>query len=285
MDVSSHPENARLWHPASLDGLELLSARFVDHRFAPHVHDGYVIAVLEAGAERYRYRGEEHLVSAGGLALLNPDEVHTGHKGHDDGWRYRVFYPPAELFQALLGELDLPAQSAPRFAGSVHRDADLVARLLELHRQLESGASALQQQTAWRETMLALLQRHAGLGPARAPGLEPLAVGHAKELLRARLAEPPSLDELAAAVNLSPFHFARVFRRATGMPPYAWLKQLRLDQARGLFKLGLAPAAVAVQLGFSDQSHLNRQFKQAYGVTPGEYRQACARSPGTAPLA
>lgn len=277
MDASIHSENARLWHPASLDGLELLCARFVDHRFAPHVHHGYVIAVLEAGAERYRYRGEEHLVSAGGLALLNPDEVHTGHKGHDDGWRYRVFYPPAALFQSMLDELDLPARSAPRFSGSVHRDADLVARLLGLHRHLESGASALQQQTAWRETMLALLQRHAGLGPARAPGLEPLAVGLAKELLRARLAEPPSLEALAAAVNLSPFHFARVFRRATGMPPYAWLKQLRLDQARGLFKLGLAPAAVAAQLGFSDQSHLNRQFKQAYGVTPGEYRQACAR--------
>ncbi|WP_263138535.1 AraC family transcriptional regulator [Pseudomonas sp. RIT-PI-AD] len=276
MDRPSARENAHLWHPPSLEGLELLSARFVEHRFSPHAHEGYVIAVLEAGAERYRYRGEEHLVSAGGLALLNPDEVHTGHKGHDDGWRYRVFYPPAALLQALPVELELPAH-APRFAGSVHRDADLVCRLLELHRQLESGAPALQQQTVWRETMLAVLQRHAGLGQPRAPGTEPLAVRHAKELLRARLAEPPSLEALAAAVNLSPFHFARVFRRATGMPPHAWLKQLRLDQARGLLKCGLAPAAVATQLGFSDQSHLNRQFKQAYGVTPGDYRQACAR--------
>ncbi|MCY1439187.1 Arabinose operon regulatory protein [compost metagenome] len=97
-------------------------------------------------------------------------------------------------------------------------------------------------------------------------------------MLRERLAEPPSLEELAAAVRLSPFHFARTFRRATGMPPHAWLKQQRLDQARALLKAGCEPAGVAAQLGFADQSHLTRQFKQAYGVGPGEYRNACARS-------
>lgn len=90
-----------------------------------------------------------------------------------------------------------------------------------------------------------------------------------------RLAYPPSLEELATAVNLSPFHFARVFRQATGLPPHAWLKQRRLSRARELLKSDCLPFNVAFALGFSDQSHLNRQFKQAYGVTPGEYRRAC----------
>ncbi|MNE23662.1 Arabinose operon regulatory protein [compost metagenome] len=84
-------------------------------------------------------------------------------------------------------------------------------------------------------------------------------------------------------MNLSPFHFARVFRQATGLPPHAWLKQRRLEQARALLKDGCAPSSVAMQLGFADQSHLNRQFKQAYGVAPGEYRMACARSFKTDP--
>ncbi|HCF3089374.1 TPA: helix-turn-helix domain-containing protein, partial [Pseudomonas aeruginosa] len=49
-------------------------------------------------------------------------------------------------------------------------------------------------------------------------------------------------------------------------------------QARALLKSGRAPLEVALELGFADQSHLGRQFKQAYGVAPGEYRSACARS-------
>ena len=70
----------------------------------------------------------------------------------------------------------------------------------------------------------------------------------AKEPLASQLSEPPSLEELAAAVNLSPFHFTRVFRRATGLPPHAWLRQRRLEQARALLRSGCAAISVAMQL-------------------------------------
>jgi AraC-like DNA-binding protein len=56
--------------------------------------------------------------------------------------------------------------------------------------------------------------------------------------------------------------------------------QRRLEQARALLKNGSAPLSVAMQLGFADQSHLSRQFKQTYGVGPGEYRKACSGRPG-----
>lgn len=142
---------------------------------------------------------------------------------------------------------------------------------------LDQQASALQLQTAWREAILLLFQRHARLPEGLAPGHEPLAVSRAKELLSSQLAAPPSLEELARAVGLSAFHFARVFRRATGLPPHSWLMQRRLEQARALLRNGCAPLTVAMQLGFADQSHLSRQFKQAYGVAPGQYRQASSR--------
>lgn len=270
-------EQSRFSSVSDLGGLELLSARFIEHSFDPHVHDSYAIAVLEEGAERYRYRGAEHVAAAGSFALLNPDEVHTGSRASEQGWRYRVYYPRPEQFQDLLGELELPHGSAPMFDGSVHGDVDLVAALGQLHRLLECpAASTLQRQTLWREVMLQLLQRHARVPLVRPVGHEPGVVARAKELLAAGLAEPPSLEQLAAEVNLSPFHFSRVFRRATGLPPHAWLKQRRLEQARALLRSGCAPLQVALQLGFSDQSHLSRQFKQSYGVSPGEYRRACA---------
>lgn len=270
-------EQSRFSSVRDLGGLELLSARFIEHSFDPHVHDTYAIAVLEEGAERYRYRGAEHLAAAGSFALLNPDEVHTGSKASEQGWRYRVFYPHAQQFRELLAELEMPHGSAPMFQGSVHHDADLVAALGQLHRLLECPEiPALQRQTLWREVMLQLLQRHARTPEVQDAGREPQAVARAKEVLAASLVEPPSLEELASAVNLSPFHFARVFRRATGLPPHAWLKQRRLEQARALLKGGCTPLNVAMQLGFADQSHLTRQFKQAYGVAPGEYRSACA---------
>lgn len=267
-------ESIRFWQTAPLAGVELLSARYIEQRFVPHVHDGFVIGLIMAGAQRYRYRGAEHLAGSGTLVLINPDELHTGHKGTDDGWLYRAFYPDNQQILSLLAELELPAAHLPTFGATLYRDPDLVSGFCQLHRLLESPASALQQQTVWREMMLVLLQRHAGVPQARSPGQEHRAIALAKDLMRTQLAAPPSLEALATAVNLSPFHFARVFRRATGLPPHTWLMQQRIAQARALLQGGCLPLEVASQLGFADQSHLSRQFKQVYGVGPGAYRSA-----------
>lgn len=275
-------ESIRFWQTAPLAGVELLSARYIDQRFAPHVHDGYVIGMIMAGAQRYRYRGAEHLAGSGTLVLINPDELHTGHKGTDEGWLYRAFYPDTGKIMALLDELELPTAPMPAFGATLYRDPDLVSGFCQLHRLLESPATALQQQTVWREMMMRLLQRHAAVQIPGKPGKEHRTVVQAKELLHAQLAAPPSLEELAAAVNLSPFHFARVFRRATGMPPHTWLMQQRIATARELLQSGCLPVEVATQLGFADQSHLSRQFKQVYGVGPAAYRSARQFSPDTA---
>ena len=269
-------EQTRFWESQALTGVELLHARYIEQRFAPHVHEGFVFTVIEGGAQRFRHRGSDHLAPVGSMVLINPDEVHTGSKAHEQGWWYRGFYPAPAQVQGVLAELELADRGMPSFGASVLQDLELHQVFGRLHRLLDGEACALQQQTAWREAILLLFQRHARIPQAREPGAEPRAVALAKELLAARLGEPPSLEELATLVHLSPFHFARVFRRATGLPPHAWLKQRRLEQARALLRSGCAPLQVALQLGFADQSHLNRQFKQSYGVSPGEYRRACA---------
>jgi len=268
-------EQAHLWQAPALGDVEMLHARYIQQRFAPHVHEGYVFTVIESGAQRFWHRGSEHLAPVGSMVLINPDELHTGATAHEAGWRYRGFYPEHERVSGVLDELELGRHGLPRFKDSVIQDPALAAAFSQLHKLSESCASALEQQTAGRPAGLALVQRHGHCAEPAAPGNEPLAVARARELLESQLAEPPSLEALAAAVNLSPFHFARVFRQATGLPPHAWLKQRRLARARELLRSGLPALEVAVTLGFADQSHLSRQFKQAYGVTPGAYRQAC----------
>lgn len=272
--MNGQQENARLWSARGLGGVELLHARYRRQRFAPHVHEGYVFTVIERGAQRFSHRGAEHLAAAGSMVLINPDELHTGATAVEEGWQYRGFYPTLAQLAPVFAELGRPLDATPAFATSVLHDPQVSAAFSHLHRLADHGAEALEQQTAWREALLLLFGRHARLGSLAEPGREPLAVQRARELLGQRLQQPPSLEELAQAVGLSPFHFLRVFRRATGLPPHAWLKQQRLTRAQGLLRAGWAPLEVALQLGFADQSHLTRQFKQAYGVAPGAYRRA-----------
>ena len=83
-----------------------------------------------------------------------------------------------------------------------------------------------------------------------------------------------TLTDLAEQVGLPPLALLRAFKAATGLPPYAYQTQLRLQRARGLLTAGLPAAEVALAVGFYDQSHLGRFFRTTYGVTLGQYAAA-----------
>jgi AraC-like DNA-binding protein len=101
----------------------------------------------------------------------------------------------------------------------------------------------------------------------------PAAVRKAREILHESLQDPPSLDDLAGTVGTGTFQLVRAFRAATGLPPHAYLNQVRVRQARRLLDQGLRPAEVAFRTGFADQAHLTRHFKRTVGVPPGAYRE------------
>jgi transcriptional regulator GlxA family with amidase domain len=121
-----------------------------------------------------------------------------------------------------------------------------------------------------------LLQAHSAAPPTngREPASRsPASVQAVRDLLPQRLADPPSLAELAAMTGLSQFALLRAFRGETGMPPHAYLNQLRVRRARQLLDRGLAPADVAAETGFADQAHLTRHFKRVVGVPPASYQR------------
>ncbi len=84
----------------------------------------------------------------------------------------------------------------------------------------------------------------------------------------------PTLAQLAAVVRLNPYHFARQFKAATGLPPHQYVILRRVERAKQLLQAGtdLSLAEVALRAGFSDQSQFSRHFKRLVGVTPGQFR-------------
>jgi AraC-like DNA-binding protein len=81
------------------------------------------------------------------------------------------------------------------------------------------------------------------------------------------------LDTLAREAGLSRFHLLRAFKQRYGLPPHAYQVRVRIAKALRLLRKRLPAAQVAVECGFTDQSHFTRHFKQVMGVTPGRYAQ------------
>ncbi|MFJ4849810.1 AraC family ligand binding domain-containing protein [Streptomyces sp. NPDC088733] len=265
-------ERARHWRHPGLPDVDLLRARYVRKTFVRHTHESFVIAGITGGVEAFHHHGRVERAGPGALALINPGEVHTGHAGVPEGWAYSVIYPGADVVAAVAAETTAIRGSA-RFATSVADDPQSVRLVTEVLRAAEAH-NALAADTMMRRVIARLLRDHGGTMAARVP----LTAGarnaqRARELLEARLADPPPLAELAAALDTSPFSLLRAFRELYGMPPHTWLTDARVRRARRLLDAGTAPAEAAVAVGFTDQPHLNRHFTRIVGVPPGAYRR------------
>ena len=96
------------------------------------------------------------------------------------------------------------------------------------------------------------------------------------EYIEEHLDGNPSLEQLAAVARLSVYHFARLFKAATGLPPHQYVILRRVERTKQLLQAGtdLSLAEVAAGAGFSDQSQFSHHFKRLVGVTPGQYRMS-----------
>jgi len=281
----AQPETARYWQHDTVPGVDLLRARYVTHRYGRHAHETYTFALIEAGVEEFDYGHQLLRAGTGSLALLNPDVAHTGRAGTPEGWTYRVLYPQVEVVSAAAAELGW-RPGTPYFPQTIVDDPASAALLRRAHRAAEHG-DQLASSSLLTAALGRLLTRHATPGRAM-PGqatqpravTAPAAVATVREVLAGQIADPPNLADLAAATGLSQFALLRAFRAATGLPPHAYLTQLRVRRARTLLDGGLPAGEVAALTGFADQAHLTRQFKRVLGVPPAAYQRERLRVAG-----
>jgi AraC-like DNA-binding protein len=150
--------------------------------------------------------------------------------------------------------------------------------VLTLHRALSQGASTLECESRFLWTLTQLIKRYADIvSTEQALGKEKSTIQQARRYIEEHFARGVHLRELAEHVGLSPYYLLRAFRAEVGMPPYAYLENMRVHHAQRLIEAGKPLAEVAHEVGFSSQSHLTNRFKKIIGATPGQYAQQVRR--------
>ncbi|HEX8072530.1 MAG TPA: AraC family transcriptional regulator [Pyrinomonadaceae bacterium] len=184
--------------------------------------------------------------------------------------------------RARLTRADARISFRTRAVNADTRLARLAAELADELRGAEAGqelvAAALVEQLT-----VHLLRRYAHVRRADElelwrGGLVDRRVRRAVELMHAQLAEDIPLEEMAAAAYLSPFHFARLFKKVTGTSPHAYLAALRLERAQALLATtDLSVTQVATRVGYTSPSHFAKAFRHATGLTPRAFRAAVVK--------
>ena len=198
--------------------------------------------------------------------------------------------------KAAVAKIFVPLTNLAEAAGLKGRP-NVIARFLEREPELERCAQralvALHEGMGSDPLLLssivlrlsgAIIEQPARKGGPAVGGLAQRQLPRVKELIDAHLLGPvassPSLGQLAAEANLSLHHFAREFRRTTGVTPYAYMLRRRLERARHLVVHSTIPLAqVGVQSGFPSAAHFADRFQREMGVPPSALRRAAQASP------
>lgn len=271
--MASRRDHTKLWRVHELGGMEMLHATNTDPAHPRHMHATFTIGVVDHGTVVNQSRGETTYLPTSSVYAFNPGEVHSGYAANALHVSHRTFYPEESALTALAYELGL--KGTPSFRQLLIDDRRSVESLRHLHRLLATSESLLARQSAVVQVFGDLLRRHMLLRPTgQLGGYEPRAVREVRVYLDVHYRENVSLDTLASLVNLNRAYLIRVFRRTLGLPPYSYLIFRRIEAAKQLLRLNMPPAQVALEVGFSDQSHLNLHFTRMLNITPGRYARS-----------
>ncbi|MEL6225045.1 MAG: AraC family transcriptional regulator [Cyanobacteria bacterium J06627_8] len=159
------------------------------------------------------------------------------------------------------------------------RDPQLEQVLVLLRAELHKGDDWIGQlyvESLANVLAISLLRNYANTKPRMIlyeGGLGDRKILQISDYVRAHLDQSIKLADLAEVAGISQFHFSRLFKQSIGMTPHQYVLQQRVEQAKQLLKgTKLAIAEIALNCGFSSQSHLTKHFREATGLTPKSYR-------------
>ncbi|MFB8828408.1 helix-turn-helix domain-containing protein [Azotobacter sp. CWF10] len=219
------------------------------------------------------------------VSRTRPGTITLIPEGHDGHWdiagpiEVSHVYLPRERLQACADQVT--GGTCVELIGRVGFEDPSAARILELlsrEARLDEPASRLFVEQAIDLLCLQLVRGHSSFGALHIEqprgGLADWQVKRVTAYMREHLDEEIGLDELAALVSLSRFHFCTAFRRATGQTPHQWLVHLRIAQARQLLAIpGMSVTEIALSVGYQTSSAFAAAFRKVTGATPTDYRR------------
>ncbi|HEX7845621.1 MAG TPA: AraC family transcriptional regulator [Chitinophagaceae bacterium] len=273
MKPASPVSEFALWRSEKLFNIDFASYTLNHHSFPRHFHDHYVIELVIKGADKFYCDGKTYTAVNEQLVLINPGEVHTGSTLNDEALHYFSLCPTPSALQQIADSLEKTVPADLIFNQSLLYQPVLAGKLKQLYYSFQQPDEALKQEELFIEFMSGLFELAVNKNSSnpvssyRDDARIKLLMDH----LRSHFREDISLEQMAALVNLNPFHLVRLFKRTTGVSPYHYLLILRTEFAKNLLRKGYKVNEAAAAAGFYDTSHFHRLLRKFAGTSPKSF--------------
>lgn len=243
-------------------GITALSASMTDFTYKKHAHQEYAIGVTLRGIQEYNLDGSLQLSYQNGIMLFNPEQAHDGMAHDKTGLDYVMLYIEPQLLLEVIEKKDIL-----RFSTPIVYDVRLEQRILSL----SDAILGEKDEALCSELFLSLTESLIQTKLSTDDKKENALIRKAKDMLHADLEHVLKLDELSSELHLSKFQFIRLFKAHTGISPYQYFLNCKIERAKSLIEKNKDIYSAVAACGFVDLTHLNKHFKSVYGTTAFEY--------------
>jgi AraC-like DNA-binding protein len=243
-------------------GITALSASMTDFTYKKHAHQEYAMGVTLRGIQKYNLEGSLQLSYQKGVMLFNPEQAHDGMAHDKSGLDYVMIYIEPQLFLEVIEQKDIVCFSNP-----IVYDERLEQGILNLSHAILSGKDEALCSELFLSLTDSLLQTELSTDNKKDNTL----IRKAKDMLHANLEHVLKLDEICNELHLSKFQFIRLFKAHTGISPYQYFLNCKIEHAKQLIEKNRDVYSAVAACGFVDLTHLNKHFKSVYGTTAFEY--------------
>jgi len=243
-------------------GITALSASITDFTYKKHSHKEYAIGVTLRGIQHYNLDGSLQLSYQNGVMLFNPEQVHDGMAHDETGLDYIMLYIEPQLLLEAIEVKDIV-----RFSTPIVYDDRIEQNILNLSRAILSG----KEEALCSELLISLTDSLIQTDLSTHYKKDDTLVRKAKDMLHTNLDNVLKLDEICKELNISKFQFIRSFKAHTGIPPYQYFLNCKIERAKHLIEENGDIYSAVAECGFVDLTHLNKHFKSVYGTTAFEY--------------
>jgi AraC-like DNA-binding protein len=246
--------------------VEIRKASLSTACYHAHSHDEFSFGVIDTGIADYHNLNQRNRIGQGDTVTINPADIHSCNPMQGD-WSYRMLFVEARWIRQLQSELlNINNSDYLPFSAVLQRSLKSFQQFGHLFDSLLNEDNPLIVETLLIQY---LQQFFIDKNPESNDSVHILRV---KELISDQLNINHSLDELAKESGLSRFHLIRSFKQQYGLSPHAYQLDERIKQAKTLLKSGHSLIDTSHLLGFTDQSHLQRNFKKRLAITPKQYQ-------------
>ena len=250
--------------------IEAYNFKGIMQKFPNHFHEHYVIGLIEKGQRNLSCKNKDYVIKTGDLLLFNPHDNHTCEQIDDKTLDYRCINIEPKIMKKLAYEIT-GQDFLPYFTEPVVFHSELVSSLRELHLMIMQEEKAFQKEEIFFFLIEQLIEEYTKPVPSISLNKTSAEIELVCDFLEKNYTENITLGDLSALAGLSKYYLLRSFTKQKGISPYNYLETIRIDKAKKLLEKGVKPIDVALQTGFTDQSHFSNFFKKFIGLTPNQY--------------